>query len=92
MKKSKPVGEMLASEINRELDRLDERSSANCTAFIDAGRGHERPSEYLTKTDPLSLEARAIFDRRSDIRAEMARRWGPNPPSRLPRGCGPIKV
>lgn len=75
--------DMTASQINKELDRLDREGSANCDAFIAAGRGHERPSEYLKKTDPLSLEARRIYDRKSDLRAEITRRYGPNAPSRL---------
>lgn len=88
----KSIAEMTAGEINRELDRLDRRASVNTDAFIAAGRGQERPSDYLRKTDPLSLEALAIFQRRSDLRAEMARRYGPGVPSRLPRGCGPVRL
>lgn len=80
---------MTASEINRELDRIDARRSRNTDAFIVAGRGEERPSEYLAKDDPLSLEARAIHERASALRAEIARRYGPGAPSRLPRGYGP---
>lgn len=85
-KTPKPLAEMLAGEINRELDRLDERSSKNTADFIAAGRGNERPSEYLKKDDPLSREALAIFERRHDLRAEIARRYGPGAPSRLPKG------
>lgn len=82
---------MLASEINRELDALERRSTRNTDAFIAAGRGHERPSEYLKQDDPLSRAARAIFERQSALRAEVERRYGPGAPRRLPRGFGPIK-
>jgi hypothetical protein len=92
VKTVKPLAEMRASEINRELDKIERRSANNTDAFLVAGRGHERPSEYLKKTDPLSLEALAIFEQRSAIRAEMERRYGPNCPSRLPRGFGPIRL
>jgi hypothetical protein len=83
---------MTASEINRELDRLDARRSRNTDAFIAAGRGEERPSEYLTKDDPLSLEARAIYDRSGALRREIERRYGPGAPSRLPRGFRAARV
>ena len=68
---------MTPGEINKELDRLRERDSKNTRAFIEAGRGHERPSEYLKQTDPLSLEARSIFDRRTALMNEIERRYGP---------------
>jgi hypothetical protein len=77
---------MTPAQLNRELDALDRRRSRNTDAFIAAGRGEERPSEYLTKSDPLSREAREIFDRSSALRAEIERRYGPGAPSRLPRG------
>lgn len=84
---------MTAAEINRELDRLDAKRSENARAFIDAGRGNERPTDYATKDDPLSVAARAISDRQRDLRYEIERRYGPGAPSRLPlrKGFGPIK-
>lgn len=92
MKQQKDPAVMTAGEINRELDALDKRNDKNTEAFIAAGRGHERPSDYLGKEDPLSREAAAIWERRKNLRAEMERRYGPNPPSRLPRGCGPVRA
>lgn len=77
---------MTPGEINKELDRLDRQASKVCDQFIAAGRGHERPSEYLKKDDPLSLEAKRISDRQHQLRVEIARRYGPGAPSRLPRG------
>ena len=85
------VAEWSASKINKALDALDRRGSKNGDAFILAGRGHERPSEYLEKGDPLSKEAKAIFQDRNILRDEIERRYGPRAPSRLPRGFGPLK-
>lgn len=83
-----------ASKINAALDRLDKLSSANTDDFINAGRGHERPSEYLRadRTDPLSRRAQELYSAESAIRYEINRRYGPGAPSRLPRGFGPIKA
>lgn len=85
-----PAG-MTAGEVNRELDKLDAASSKNCDAFVTAGRGHERPSDYARKMDPLSLEANSIADRRASLRSEIERRYGPGAPRRLPRGFGPTR-
>ena len=82
----KDPAEMTPAQINRELDALDRRRDRNTDAFIAAGRGEERPSEFLSKDDPLSREARSIYDRCYDLRAEIERRYGPGAPSRLPRG------
>lgn len=75
---------MTAGAINRELDRLDAKSSAIIDALIAAGRGHEPASETMRKDDHLSLRYRANADRRFELRAEIARRYGPEAPSRLP--------
>ena len=90
---SKDVSQWTAGQINFALDRLDVRSSSNTRAFIDAGRGYERPSDYMHKDDELSREARAIFEERSALRREIEFRYGPGAPSRLPpgRGFGPRK-
>lgn len=79
-----------AAKINAALDRLEARSSKNTAAFIDAGRGYERPSDYMYKDDPLSREAIAISDAQGTLRNEIFRRYGPSAPHRLPRGFGPI--
>ncbi len=79
---------MAAAKINAEIERLVKADSELTHAFIAAGRGHERPSEYLVKDDPLSRRARAIYDRRHELRTEVELRAGPGM-SRLPRGFGP---
>lgn len=72
----KDTRDMTASEINRELDRLSAADSKLTVKFIEAGRGNETPSEYLKLSDPLSLKARAIFDRRTQLKSEIRLRTG----------------
>lgn len=87
----KDPGTMTAGEINKELDKLDALSSKHTDEMISSGRGHERPTDWWGKTDPLSLAMRQLSDRRSDLRNEIERRYGPGAPSRLPKGFGPRK-
>lgn len=87
----KPISQMTAGEINKALNRIDAQGSQITAAFIAAGRGDERPSEYLSKTDALSQKALANYQARMALRNEMERRYGPGTPSRLPKGFGPIK-
>lgn len=82
--KTVDVETLKASDINKELDRLGEESSKLTQAMIDAGRGSEPPSEYLRKTDPLSLRIKAVSDRQENLRREISARYGPGAPSRLP--------
>ena len=82
----KDPASMTPAQLNRELDALDARRSRNTDAFIAAGRGEERPSDYLGKDDALSREATEIYGRSCDLRREIERRYGPGAPSRLPRG------
>jgi len=77
---------MTAGAINKELDKLDERNSILGQMMIDAGRGFERPSEYLKQDDHLSSELRHISDRRTSLRIEIESRYGPGAPRRLPIG------
>ncbi len=42
---------MSAAEINRELDKLDQRRSTLNRAFIDAGRGYETAAETASIND-----------------------------------------
>jgi hypothetical protein len=84
---------MTAGEINKELDKLDEQNSKLGQLMIGAGRGYERPSDYLSMNDPLSTELQQNYERRSRVRAEIERRYGPGAPRRLPPGrlFGPLK-
>jgi hypothetical protein len=79
---------MTAGQINKELDKLDEQDTRLGDLMIAEGRGHERPSEYLKLTDPLSTELRKNYERRQDLHIEISLRYGPNPPRRLPTGRG----
>lgn len=85
---------MSAGQINKALDRVDKAGRALVDDFIAAGRGHEKPSETRTKTDPLAQRHIQISDVRWTLRNEIERRYGPGAPSRLPtgRGFGPISA
>lgn len=72
------------SEINRRLDRLDKLSSKLTDEFIAAGRGHEKPSETFTKTDPLAERKKRVWEEGDALHREISRRYGPGAPSRLP--------
>jgi hypothetical protein len=87
----KTPSQMSAGEINRELDRLDRAHSKLISQFIEAGRGHERSSETMTKSDPLARAYQESTDRFRALRNEIERRMGPGATSRLPRGFGPIR-
>lgn len=95
MDKTKKVEKILASvrgevedltnaQVNRYLDRLDEAGSILCSVFIEVGRGHELPSETMLLDDPLALLCRQVWDNQSMLRSEVARRYGPGAPRRLP--------
>ncbi len=70
---------MTAGQINKELKVLRDADSRLADEFIAAGRGHERPSEYLDpkRTDELSRRAQAISSRISALRVEVELRAGP---------------
>lgn len=86
----KHPNEMSAAAINRELDAIDKKQSVLLDEFIAAGRGHERPSDWRDKTDPLSMKEKALSARRFDLMFEVRRRAGPGM-YRLPKGFGPMK-
>jgi len=88
---SKRPTTMTAGQINAELDKLDKARSKNTDAMIEAGRGHEKPSETVKLDDPLAREYKAISSRAIDLYSEIAARYGPDAPRRLPvgRGFGP---
>lgn len=85
------VGAMGGAEINKRLDALAKESSGLVDELIAQGRGSERYSETSRKTDPLSLRYVQNSQDASVLRDEIARRYGPGAPSRLPRGFGPTK-
>lgn len=66
------------AEIRRKYEALSKRKRKNTDDFIAAGRGDERPSEYLRKNDPLSVEARRIFDAMHDLEQEARKYAGPD--------------
>jgi hypothetical protein len=92
MKELKDPRVMLAHEINKELESLRKLRAKLTDKYIAAGRGHERPSDRVGKTDPLSLEAEALEARRSALYIEAELRYGPGFHGTLPRGAGPRKT
>lgn len=68
---------MTPNNINKELGALFEKSSELNQAFIDAGRGYEKPSETWQKQDPLALQFRALHDRIRMLQNEVTRHMGP---------------
>lgn len=83
-KAAKAPASMKASEINRELDKLDAQSLTITDRLIASGRGNEPYQSIMRGTDPLSLEARSVNARMEELRAEIQLRYGPGAPSRLP--------
>jgi hypothetical protein len=75
-------------QINTELDKLDRETSRITDELLAAGRGDEKPSETLRKTDPLSSRFQNTADRQARLRTEIETRYGPNAPHRLPSGRG----
>lgn len=83
---TKDPATMTAGQINGELDKLSNQGSELGHLMIEAGRGYERPSEYLKMDDPLAMELRKNAERRMKLRIEIEMRYGPGAPSRLPSG------
>ena len=82
---------MSAAQLNKALDSTDKARTVLNDEFIAAGRGHERPSETLTKSDPLATRYAKLWDVHTALRRELQLRYGPGAPSRLPtrKGFGP---
>ncbi len=83
--------EMTAGQINKALDKIDDEISRINEEMIDAGRGDERASKTWKKSDPLAMKWRAASEKRTALRNEAERRYGPGAPRHLPRGFGPLK-
>lgn len=83
---------MRAHEINRELDQLERQSAKLTDKLIAAGFGSKTGQELLEMADSLAVSYQTLTYRRRDLRHEIERRYGPNPPRRLPRGFGPVEA
>lgn len=68
---------MTQGQINAELEKLSGIRSKLGQQMIDDGRGHERPTDMVGKTDPLSLAIFAVSDRQGDLQSEIRTRAGP---------------
>lgn len=87
------VAGMTAGAINKHLDRLDKESSALIDKLIEAGFGHIGLQQILKMDHPVAQQYAAVSSQQSVLHAEIARRYGPGAPSRLPtRGFGPLKA
>jgi len=75
-----------AAKINSTLDRLEKLRRQVNDELIAAGRGHETYSETMEKTDPLAERYQTIALAERALHDEIAHRYGPRAPSRLPRG------
>jgi hypothetical protein len=77
------------AQLNRELDLLDQEGTRLNDAMLAAGRD-ERGSEVRAKAarggDPLAQAIVAVWDRATKLRDEIATRYGPGAPRRLPPG------
>ena len=62
------------SELRKAIAKVAVESSTICSAFIDAGRGFERPSETRLKSDPLSVKWQDCAQKGDTLRAEENRR------------------
>lgn len=88
---SKKPSEMSAGDINKHLDKLDKHIEKATDDLIAAGRGDERHSETMSKSDPLSLKYREAHEMKQELKSEISKRYGPGAPHRLPKSFGPIK-
>ena len=62
------------SELRKAIAKVAVESSTICSAFIEAGRGYERPTETRLKTDPLALRWKECAARSDVLNTEANRR------------------
>jgi hypothetical protein len=67
---------MSAKAINAELDALEAEGTRLMHEAIATGRGHERPSDRVHMTDPLSMAVKAVDNRMWELRREVEQRYG----------------
>ena len=82
-----------AAAINKALDSLKKKESNLISALIDAGFGRVGFQQILKTDHPVAQQYAQVNRQIGFLRDEIARRYGPGAPSRLPtgRGFGPIK-
>lgn len=69
-----PFADYTKARLESALARADAADSALTTAFIEAGRGHERHSDIIAKSDELALRYIAASEFLHKLREEKARR------------------
>ena len=68
------ITKMSAAQLTKAMDKASLESSKITNMLIDAGRGYERPSDMLSKSDPLSLKYQKNSNLLQDLYAEKNRR------------------
>lgn len=79
---------MTASQINKTKDKNREESRKINDELIESGRGSEKFTESVTKTDSLAIRRIENSEESEDIQDEISARYGPGAPSHLPTGRG----
>ncbi len=62
------------AKLKSELAKVREESDAICQAFIDSGRGYEKPSETRLLSDPLAQRWKANAIKLDSLKGEYDRR------------------
>ena len=65
---------MSAAQLTKAMEKASTESSKITQMMIDAGRGYERPSDMMKKSDPLSLKYQKSASFLQDLYAEKSRR------------------
>lgn len=71
---AKSVQELTAAQLSAAIEKADAAHSLIIDEMIDAGRGHEKPTETIKRDDPLSQRMRESFERFSVLHGERDRR------------------
>lgn len=69
-----PHASLARPKLEALIKAADEESSRINQAMIDAGRGHERPTDIRDMTDQLSMDKKAISEWQRGLNEEMRRR------------------
>lgn len=68
---------MTNSQLESRIEAIDKQLSKLGDKLIDEGRGYEKISETVQKTDPLSQRYKKYIDERRDLLIQAEMRYGP---------------
>jgi uncharacterized protein involved in exopolysaccharide biosynthesis len=87
------IARLSAAALNKALDALDAEQSRLLDDLIAAGFGHTSLRTIVLLDHPVAQQYARAQEQIDLLRNEVARRYGPGAPSRLPlgKGFGPIK-